>query len=248
MAKKDLVPSEEKKDLFFTSFEEDLFPRRRFFFNDYLFDSMQRYMEDMYRYHDNMFGLNLAEDDFAGMVPRISIDVDKYFSSVGNSFFKKDLFNENMFPLRSVFRNWERTFWKPWEYFPEKHRMFRQNKMNALWKKNSGMQVSDNGNDIVVSLDVQGIPKEDVKVNISNGNLEVLGNVKKINEKQKNEGDINCFMKQSYQSSFYSSFPLPENVEQHNIRAKLKDGKLNVIMPKKNETKTETEGRSIKVD
>lgn len=247
MEKKEIVPVNEKNDSLLNSLEEHVFPRRMFLFNDYLFDSMQRYMEDMYKYHDNMFRSFWIDENLRDCcTPSINVDLNKYFMSLGNSsLFNKNLLGEYISPFKSYFRKLDdKNFYRCWKSIQEKESWFHQNKIDFPWKRNSYMNVSDNDKEMIVSLDVGQIPKEDVKVNISNGHLEVMGNVKRINEQKNTEEDMNCFMKQSYQSSFYKSFRLPENVEQQNIKAKLKDGKLNIIIPKKNRDSE----RSIKVD
>jgi HSP20 family protein len=97
--------------------------------------------------------------------------------------------------------------------------------------KNAGfnptMDAFEKDGELVVKVDLPGLDKSDVKVAMRNGNLELRGERKE--EKEIKEDDFyRC--ERSY-GQFFRSLPMPENVTEKDIKAKFKNGVLEVHVP-----------------
>ncbi len=84
-----------------------------------------------------------------------------------------------------------------------------------------------------LSIQLPGVNKEDIKVELD-GNLLSISGERKFN---KEESDKTWRKVESYYGAFSRSFTLPENVDKENIKASSKDGILLVTIPKKIEEK-----------
>ena len=95
------------------------------------------------------------------------------------------------------------------------------------------MNVSETASNYLVMMDLPGVEKKDVDVNLSNGILTVSGE-RKTSEK----GDENnrTWHETAY-GTFSRSFELTSDIVEEKIKAKFKDGVLNIIIPKAEEVK-----------
>lgn len=107
-----------------------------------------------------------------------------------------------------------------------------------VWSPMTDM--SETETEYKVLLDLPGIEKKDINVNIKDHRLVISGERKKEEKEEKRD-----FMrKERYFGSFYRSFTLPEPIKEDAIKAQFKDGVLEVTVPKNEEKKS----KSIKVD
>ena len=95
------------------------------------------------------------------------------------------------------------------------------------------MDVFEKDNTLVFKAELPGLKKEDVQVEISNGNLVITGESKA--EKEVKE-DAYYRLERSF-GSFYRSVPLPFDVTPEQITATLTDGVLQVQITKPVEAK-----------
>jgi len=102
--------------------------------------------------------------------------------------------------------------------------------------------ISETKNDFKVSLSAPGLKKEDFKVEVEDGAL-VISAEKKEESKEDTE---NYRRREFSYNSFSRSFELPDNVFEDKINAKYEDGMLNVSIPKK-EPSTSQSKKAIKV-
>ncbi len=92
-----------------------------------------------------------------------------------------------------------------------------------------------------VEVDLPGVKKEDIHVDIKERILIISGERKTKNEvKKKDYHKI-----ESFYGSFQRSFTLPENVDMENIEANCEDGVLEVVIPKMK--KIDKEIKQIKI-
>jgi HSP20 family protein len=79
-----------------------------------------------------------------------------------------------------------------------------------------------------IEVDLPGVSKEDIDVQVEDGSLVISGE-RKINSEIKEQ---NYYKVESSFGSFSRSFSLPEEADVENIHAESKDGVLEVIVPK----------------
>ena len=88
--------------------------------------------------------------------------------------------------------------------------------------------VIDEGNQFRVKMNVPGIQKKDINLNVTDNSLEVSAEHKEESEEKKK----NYLRKERSDVSYYRTLPLPENVVSGKVKAKMTDGVLEVILPK----------------
>ncbi len=91
--------------------------------------------------------------------------------------------------------------------------------------------ISETDKDYKISLEIPGSKKEDIKVNITDNNLEIKAEHKKEEKKEDKEKGYYSYSK-SY-AGYYRSFALPRNIDANKISAEYKDGVLHLSIPKK---------------
>jgi len=84
-----------------------------------------------------------------------------------------------------------------------------------------------------IALDIPGVDKNDIKVNIKNGMLCISGERK--NEKEYKNS--NYYKIEKVYGKYYRSFDLPENIDEQKIEAEVKNGSLIVNLPKTEDSK-----------
>jgi len=83
----------------------------------------------------------------------------------------------------------------------------------------------------IFKADLPGVKEGEVEISMTSNRLTISG---QRQEEKKDEGDQYYAYERSY-GSFSRSFTLPEGVDVDQIRAELKDGVLNVVVPKRPE-------------
>ena len=95
------------------------------------------------------------------------------------------------------------------------------------------MNVSETESDYLIMMDLPGVEKKDVDVNLSNGIITVLGE-----RKTSKKGDENNHIwHETTYGTFSRSFELTSDIVEEKIKAKFKDGVLNITIPKAEEVK-----------
>jgi len=89
------------------------------------------------------------------------------------------------------------------------------------------IEVFDRKGEFVVRADLPGMTKDNVQVEVTEGNLVIQGERKEEKE-QKDKGYYAC--ERTY-GAFYRAVPLPEGVKADEAKATFKDGVLEVTMP-----------------
>ncbi|MHA1378448.1 MAG: Hsp20/alpha crystallin family protein [Candidatus Helarchaeota archaeon] len=91
------------------------------------------------------------------------------------------------------------------------------------------MDIIDQDDKFVITAEVPGIPKEKIDIHIVKNKLEIKAE-DKVEKEEKKEGYIR---RERGQRSFYRQIILPEDVDAEKIDANLKNGILEVVIPKK---------------
>lgn len=89
------------------------------------------------------------------------------------------------------------------------------------------VDVFEKDNRLVTKVDLPGIKKEDVKVEVSDGQLMISGE-RRSEVEEKKENFYRC---ERGFGSFYRSVPLPDGVKLEDVKAQFADGVLEVSVP-----------------
>jgi HSP20 family protein len=89
------------------------------------------------------------------------------------------------------------------------------------------IDVFERDNRLVTKIDLPGMKKEDVKVEVTDGQLAISGE-RKSEAEEKGEEFYRC--EREY-GSFYRSVPLPEGAKLEDVKATFADGVLEVSVP-----------------
>ena len=111
------------------------------------------------------------------------------------------------------------------EFSDEMDRMFRTTESSDVWAPRSDVQFC-NGN-LVVTAELPGLKKEDVKIEITDDALVIEGE-RRREHKEDHEGYHRY--ERSY-GKFYRSIPLPEGAKPEQATAELNEGVLKVTVP-----------------
>jgi HSP20 family protein len=105
----------------------------------------------------------------------------------------------------------------------------------------TNVDVFEEGDDIVVKAEVPGMAKDDLEVSVTDNTITISGEKKK---EEKIEKKNYYRMERSY-GSFTRSIPPPSEIEKDKIKAKFKDGILEIRAPKTEEAKQQAKKISI---
>src|SRR5690625_3372092 len=130
-------------------------------------------------------------------------------------------------PLREIvdmFDRYARAFgWQSARY--------KSLRTNGDWSRR--VDISETDHEFVVDAELPDVNKDGVKVSLDNGILSIQGE-----RKQEKEEKVRKFHRvERYYGSFSRSFTLPDNVDESKVKARFKDGVLNIQIPKTSEKK-----------
>lgn len=91
------------------------------------------------------------------------------------------------------------------------------------------VDINESDEDFLITVEVPQIDKDDIKVQVQNGMLNISGERKYENEDKK------AHRIERYYGSFQRSFKLPDNVNEDKIHADHKNGVLYLRLPKTEE-------------
>jgi HSP20 family protein len=103
------------------------------------------------------------------------------------------------------------------------------------------IDVFEKDNQLVTKIDLPGLKKEDVKVEVTDGHLAISGERKSEAEEKKDD----FYRCERQYGSFYRAVPLPEGVKLEDVKATFSDGVLEVSMPLP--AKTEAKPRTVEI-
>ena len=89
------------------------------------------------------------------------------------------------------------------------------------------IDVFEKDNRLVTKIDLPGMKKDDVKVEVTDGQLAISGERKRESEEKGEE----FYRSEREYGSFYRAVPLPEGVKLEDVKATFSDGVLEVSVP-----------------
>lgn len=95
------------------------------------------------------------------------------------------------------------------------------------------VEITEDRDNFYLNLEMPGIKKEDIKINIENNVLTIKGNKNQTYNKE----EKNLVMNERYYGEFSRSFNISKDIKIENIDAQYNDGVLNITLPKVEEAK-----------
>jgi HSP20 family protein len=95
------------------------------------------------------------------------------------------------------------------------------------------VDILENNGDIVVKAELPGVKKEDIDISLTDDTITISGEKKKEEEVKKKD----YYRYESSYGSFCRTFSLPSEVQSDKAKTKMKDGVLEVRIPKTEEAK-----------
>jgi HSP20 family molecular chaperone IbpA len=92
------------------------------------------------------------------------------------------------------------------------------------------VDLADRGKEFVITVDLPGYTKEDVDIRVTEHWVQIKAESKKIKEEENRAK--NYIQKERYYSSFARVIPFPESVTSSGSRATMKNGVLEITVPK----------------
>ncbi len=137
-------------------------------------------------------------------------------------------------------------YWDPFEEIQrDLNRLFSSYKRMASSVSGTvsipAMDMFDNGKEIVITMDLPGVKKEDVKIRCMGDYIEISAKVSEKKTKRKE----NYYYSERTASSFKRGISLPVEVDCRRAKSTLKNGVLEIRLPKK---KKESGGHLIKIE
>lgn len=133
-----------------------------------------------------------------------------------------------------MWRDFRRSFWRPWE---------QRRSIEPVWERARGwtraplVDMVDEGDHYFINAEVPGVSKEDIDIEVTGDTIEISG---KTERERKKEEEKYKMYERSY-SSIHRRLAFPEEVKPDEAEASLKNGVLEVKVPKKKPTPTPEE-------
>ena len=100
----------------------------------------------------------------------------------------------------------------------------------------------DKKNELIVRAEIPGVEKENIKVNVTEDEVSISGRV----ERRKEEKEENYYRCERSYGAWQRTLSLPVRVRPDQVKAKYKDGVLEITLPKTEEEKEKR--REIKIE
>ena len=119
-------------------------------------------------------------------------------------------------------RRFRESIWTPWEWAIEPYRV-------EFPIREAYADLVDEGSKFLVRAEVPGIPRDKIDVSVTKDGIEISGET----GAEKEEKEKNFVSRERSYSSIYKSLVFPEEVVPEKADCKVKDGVLEVSIPKK---------------
>jgi HSP20 family protein len=150
--------------------------------------------------------------------------------------WRRDPFEE----MRRMLDRMERLFEEPWDFgFGPVRVGFREQGLGGF--RQPLADVFETDKEVVVTVELPGVNKEDIDVRVTENSVEVKAEVKS-EVKEEKEGFYRA--ERTYEG-FYRVIPLPTEVKANEAKATYNNGVLEIRIPK---AKEETKAKKVKVE
>lgn len=162
----------------------------------------------------------------------------------------------NKIPLRPKGQKGEITTWRPYDLWTDMNQLFdsfRTNFDDLFWpwresstftttQRTPPMDVADMGNHYEMRLEMPGIPKNNVDIQVTQSGIEIKAEC----DETKEEKGKDWLRRECSGISYYRAVEFPENLKTDAVDAELKDGVLTLNLPKL-EPKTSEKPKKINI-
>lgn len=109
------------------------------------------------------------------------------------------------------------------------------------------VNIIEKDNQFDIQVAAPGMTKDDFKISVNDNNELVILLEKKNENEHKDEQKGKWLRREFSYASYSQSFTIPDEVEEDKITAKMENGVLNILLPKKEQVVTEPKVRQIEV-
>lgn len=157
-----------------------------------------------------------------------------------NKLTVRDKGNENIEPRRTtdLWSDFDRLF----DQFRTSFDDLLWNPTTAMTKRTPLMDLEDRGDKYEMCIEMPGIPKEDINIEVTPNTIEISAE----HEESSEDKDKNYLKRERSTTSFYRSLELPEELKTDSVDAELEDGILHVSLPKL-EPKPKKKAKKVKI-
>lgn len=103
------------------------------------------------------------------------------------------------------------------------------------------VEVREEDGNYVINVEIPGMKREDIQINLTDDVLSLSGERKAAGEKK----DSNCVLREFSYGHFHRAFRLPGVARSKDVKASYKDGVLEIRLPMAEEAKTKTQKINI---
>ncbi len=117
---------------------------------------------------------------------------------------------------------------------------------NVSKSSTPAVNILEKENEFQVEVAAPGMTKEDVNLRLDEDNNLLISLEKKVEKEEKDEDS--CYLRREFSyTNFQRRMILPENVERDAISAKVKDGVLCIVIPKRHEEEEPKKEKIIEI-
>lgn len=126
-----------------------------------------------------------------------------------------------------LFDDMDRLFWNPFGRLASRE-------VSTNWAP--AIDIHEDKESVTIEAELAGLKKEDIKINVEDDVLTLQGERKYEDERK----DKSCHRIERRYGMFARSFTLPHSVDASKVKATMKDGLLQITLPKREESKPKT--------
>ncbi len=131
---------------------------------------------------------------------------------------------------RSMFKTWDQVGKEIDSFFDLFENMQRENSSASMRALTAACDVHEDEKAYVVTLDMPGIKKEDIQIDLSAQTLTVVGHRQR--ESHLDTKDARFHRSERHYGEFRRTFSLPDNIDGDRIEASFENGVLSIALPK----------------
>ena len=113
----------------------------------------------------------------------------------------------------------------------------------SIYPKSMTTDIIEDENNYKLVMDIPGVKKEDVKIELENGYLKISISTSSSSEEKDQDGK--CIRKERYSGHSSRSFYVGDKIKHEDIKAKIENGTLILSFPK---VKEETQKKFIEIE